>query len=63
MGKYQDTPQYMETQAVVAAMQGDDEELERLLREMMRNERRNLRDACLMVSAACEMMNRGSNRL
>lgn len=63
MGKYSDSPQFAETQALVAALEGDEEELERLVKDMYRGERRKLADACEMVSNTVAMVNRGSNRL
>lgn len=63
VGKYSNETMFVEAQAVLAAGQGDDEELESLVRDMMRNERRDLAAACRMVIETCEMVNRGSNRL
>jgi hypothetical protein len=63
VGKYSDEPQFVETQALIAALNGDDEELERLVREMNRTERGELLDACHMVENTVDMIQRGSNRI
>jgi hypothetical protein len=63
VGKYSDEPQFVETQALHAALNADDEELERLVKEMNRVERVGLLNALLMVENTVRMVQRGSNRL
>lgn len=62
MGKYSEQSTFIEGQAILAAMEGDDEELERIVEGMTRRERQDLASACIYVKNECEMVNRGSNR-
>lgn len=56
-------PPTKEQEALAAALRGDDNELERLVKELYRTERNNLRLGCEMVVNVCNMVQRGSNRL
>ncbi len=62
MTKYGDHPAFKETQALIAAIHGDDEELERLTNGMDRQERDRLIKACQYLVTDLEQKQRGSNR-
>jgi hypothetical protein len=49
--------EYLETQALLKALEGDEEGLEKLVAELLPNERRRLDNACMRVSKAVERVN------